>query len=194
MREDHEDLRSRADTGGTERAIAAIEEPIRQVRADEDRFRHLAYLPAIAEEDIAQLNQKEREYGASWKKRGGVGAFMMLARKWDRFENMVDEMKTYRPAQGNYPQVPPKYVAGPYDVFSHVEGSNLEGKAAESLIDTIGDLRRYLFLLEAEMRSRAGVPIASDGNVMGTQVEETVTTESLNDLAAASTVVRVSQL
>ena len=31
-------------------------------------------------------------YGDSWKQRG-VGAFMMLARKWDRIENQVKGFK-----------------------------------------------------------------------------------------------------
>lgn len=148
----HDEAAARRDTvpaGTTEAAIAAME-PIRQARADEARYAHLAHLDAIAEADIAQLNAKEREYGASWKKRGGVGAFMMLARKWDRLENQVDELKTYdRPEKGMSP-----YVAGPYDVFSHVEGSELAGGSSEALMDTIGDLRRYLMLLEAEMLAR----------------------------------------
>lgn len=33
--------------------------------------------------------RKNHEYGASWRKRGGVDSFMMLARKWDRIENQV---------------------------------------------------------------------------------------------------------
>lgn len=181
MNEDHSEevleLRDDQREGvGTERAIAAIEAPIREARADDRRFRHLAYLPNIVEEDVAQLNQKEREYGASWKKRGGVGAFMMLARKWDRLENMVDELRTYdAPSPDSH--IPGHenervaFVAGPYDIFSHVEGSNLEGGDAESLIDTIGDLRRYLLLVEAEMRARAGVPLIGDGDAMGITVE-----------------------
>lgn len=147
-----------ARTAGTDRAIAAIEAPIRAARADEARFAHLAYLPDIAKQDVEQLNQKEREYGASWKKRGGVGAFMMLARKWDRVENMVDEMRTYEFQKTDNERVYPtqQYVAGPYDIFSHVQGSELENGDAEALLDTIGDLRRYLMLVEAEMRSRLG--------------------------------------
>ena len=43
----------------------------------------------LANEDIAVLKEKEKTYGESWKLRGGVGAFMMLARKWDRIENQV---------------------------------------------------------------------------------------------------------
>lgn len=137
---------------GTDRAIEAIESPIRTARADERRFLHLALLPEIVQADVEQLNQKEREYGASWKKRGGVGAFMMLARKWDRLENMVDELKTYQPPNSEQPITKRDgFTAGPYDIFSHVRGSELEGKAAESLLDTIGDLRRYLLLVEAEM-------------------------------------------
>lgn len=148
-------------TAGTARAIAAIESPIREARADESRYAHLAFLPDIAKQDVEQLNQKEREYGASWKKRGGVGAFMMLARKWDRLENMVDELRTYTPVDNI--SIRPDYVAGPYDVFSHAKGSEMEGGDAESLLDTIGDLRRYLMLVEAEMRSRLTPPAADFG-------------------------------
>jgi len=141
--------------GGTDRAIAAIEAPIREARADEDRYAHLAYLPKIAARDIDQLNQKEREYGASWKKRGGVGSFMMLARKWDRLENMVDELKQYSKLPSGQPAGSQDvFVAGPYDIFSHAEGSEMQGDTAESLMDTIGDLRRYLMLVEAEMLRR----------------------------------------
>ncbi|MAK38150.1 MAG: hypothetical protein CMC15_18465, partial [Flavobacteriaceae bacterium] len=43
----------------------------------------------IAIEDIRALAKAEQSYGDSWKKRGGVGAFMMLARKWDRLETQV---------------------------------------------------------------------------------------------------------
>ena len=38
------------------------------------------------ESDIETLVEKEDDYGDSWKRRGGIGAFMMLARKWDRIE------------------------------------------------------------------------------------------------------------
>ena len=36
----------------------------------------------LAQRDIAQLQHAEKSYGDSWRKRGGVGAFMMLARKF----------------------------------------------------------------------------------------------------------------
>ena len=38
----------------------------------------------VAGEDVVNLDMAEQSYGDSWKQRGGVGAFMMLARKWDR--------------------------------------------------------------------------------------------------------------
>ena len=39
----------------------------------------------IAQTDVDCLEKAEKSYGESWKNRGGVGAFMMLARKWDRY-------------------------------------------------------------------------------------------------------------
>ena len=38
----------------------------------------------IAQQDIVSLIESEKSYGDSWKRRGGTGAFMMLARKFDR--------------------------------------------------------------------------------------------------------------
>ena len=77
--------------------------------------------------DYTSLCEAEKTYGNSWKKRGGVGAFMMLARKWDRIENLTK-----------------KYD---YDVFRTIE----EYPEATGVIDDIRDLRRYLLLVEAEM-------------------------------------------
>ena len=45
----------------------------------------------ISAEDWTSLDKAEQDYGDSWRKRGGVGAYMMLARKWDRIENQVVE-------------------------------------------------------------------------------------------------------
>ena len=41
----------------------------------------------IAQNDLQALQRAEQSYGDSWKRRGGVGAFMMLARKFDRIEH-----------------------------------------------------------------------------------------------------------
>ena len=45
-------------------------------------------LKSVATSIVETVERKDKEYGASWKKRGGVGAYMMLARKWDRIENI----------------------------------------------------------------------------------------------------------
>lgn len=99
-----------------------------------DKF--LDELSMIADEDVHGLKVAQASYGNSWKSRGGVGAFMMLARKWDRLENRLK-----RPTVGE---------AGIYDVFKHVAAD----QRAEGVIDDIRDLRRYLLLVEAELRAR----------------------------------------
>jgi len=84
----------------------------------------------LANQDVEGLHESEQSYGDSWKQRGGVGAFMMLARKWDRLEKQVNEYN--------------------YDVFLAAKDDMRE----EGILDDIRDLRRYLFLVEAEVRMR----------------------------------------
>lgn len=81
----------------------------------------------VADMDVSKLHIAEESYGDSWKKRGGVGAFMMLARKWDRLENQVSRLG--------------------WDVFK----ACTEDTRPEGVIDDIRDLRRYLTLVEAEL-------------------------------------------
>lgn len=81
-------------------------------------------LSQITNGDVEGLLKAERSYGDSWKKRGGVGAFMMLARKWDRIENQVKEHG--------------------WNVFLAMQ----RDKRPEGLADDIKDLRRYLLLVE----------------------------------------------
>jgi|TARA_R110000782_G_scaffold181365_1_gene271669 hypothetical protein len=80
---------------------------------------------ALTEKDWKALRKSEESYGDSWRKRGGVGAFMMLARKWDRINVQVEKSS--------------------YDVFHAVEEDGRE----EGILDDIKDLRRYLLLVEA---------------------------------------------
>ena len=101
---------------------------------------YLNALAGVAESDVQALIQAEKSYGDSWKRRGGIGAFMMLARKWDRLEKQLER------------QTPGASV---YDIFAHVEND----KRAEGVIDDIRDLRRYLLLVEAHLVS-LGVPAA----------------------------------
>ena len=84
----------------------------------------------VTTSDVHKLHEAEKSYGNSWKQRGGVGAFMMLARKWDRIENQVFDYT--------------------YDIFLALE----EDKRPEGLMDDIKDLRRYLLLVEAHMRTK----------------------------------------
>ena len=75
--------------------------------------------------DVEILKEAEKSYGTSWKQRGGIGAFMMLARKWDRLENQVKKNN--------------------YDVFE----SALQDQRPEGILDDIRDLRQYLLLVES---------------------------------------------
>lgn len=81
----------------------------------------------LAKEDARILVEKGKTYGDSWKKRGGVGAMMMLARKWDRIENITQSTG--------------------YDIFEAA------AKNDGNILDDIQDLRCYLLLVEAHVRS-----------------------------------------
>ena len=103
----------------------------RMVREESEvstRSKIIQKVNTLANEDVKGLHEAEQSYGDSWKKRGGVGAFMMLARKWDRLENQVTKVN--------------------YDVFQAVK----EDTRPEGILDDIQDLRRYLLLVEAEVR------------------------------------------
>jgi len=77
-----------------------------------------------AQSDLEALKKAETSYGDSWKRRGGVGAFMMLARKFDRVEHQAQKCG--------------------WDIFE--AGKIYVGD--EGLLDDIRDLRRYLLLTE----------------------------------------------
>jgi hypothetical protein len=81
----------------------------------------------LADEDVEKLRQAEESYGDSWRGRGGMGAFMMLARKWDRIENQV--------------------AKDGYDVFTTITNDPSDS----GILDDIKDLRRYLLLVEAHI-------------------------------------------
>lgn len=106
----------------------------------DNKFHHHQYLGIVANADVDLVTAKDLSYGASWKKRGGVGAFMMLARKWDRLEAML--------------------VDHGYDVFAGIESgcepSDRQG-ADGTVLAEVRDLRRYLLLVEAEMVARGHV-------------------------------------
>ena len=78
----------------------------------------------LANTDVAKLKHAQESYGDSWRSRGGVGAFMMLARKWDRIENQVSK--------------------DGYDIFKTINND----PSSSGILDDIRDLRRYLLLVE----------------------------------------------
>ena len=99
-------------------------------------------LRQIADEDVAGLAKAQESYGDSWCKRGGVGAFMMAARKWDRLELQVSKQPGANPMHA--------MLTNPdrYDIFAHIATD----PRSEGVIDDIRDLRRYLMLIEARAR------------------------------------------
>lgn len=111
---------------------------------DDPAMGHMAHLQRVATGDVEHLREKERTYRGSWKRRGGVGAFMMLARKWDRLEGMLGH-----PEQNTVP------TWGQYDIFGAVE-QQPSGEDGTVLAE-IRDLRRYLLLVEAELVARGVV-------------------------------------
>lgn len=94
-----------------------------------------AHIQTLANNDVSVLRQKGLSYGSSWRNRGGVGAFMMLARKWDRIENQC------------------KAVG--YDIFAALNDGYPEG-----ILDDIQDLRRYLLLVESHIMAPSCMPKA----------------------------------
>jgi hypothetical protein len=115
----------------------------REMAAADPRFAYHNHLEPICVVDVDEVTRKDISYGSSWKKRGGVGAFMMLARKWDRLEEMV-KSKTNSTGFG-------------YDIFAaiaHTGGGGEDG----TVLAEVRDLRRYLLLVEAEMMQRGVVP------------------------------------
>ena len=94
---------------------------------------------ALAEQDVEALRIAEVSYGDSWKRRGGVGAFMMLARKWDRLETQAHEAK--------------------WDILEAI----VEDTRDEGIVDDINDLIRYLMLVREEAGRRAEEGEESNG-------------------------------
>lgn len=100
---------------------------------------YLNELADVCADDALALVNAQKNYGDSWKQRGGVGAFMMLARKWDRIEKRLHAPPTDSQGAAAFSQ---------YDIF----GAVASDKRPEGIIDDIRDLRRYLILVECHMR------------------------------------------
>lgn len=118
-------------------------------------------LQKVADADVQRLLVKDKQYGASWKKRGGVGAYMNVARKIDRLETQVKAGKLYGSAEGINPEPGPPLgtvAASQYNIFEHIQAQlTKEPENAENMLDTIRDLRGYLLLVEGDLVSRGVV-------------------------------------
>jgi hypothetical protein len=95
-------------------------------------MKHMNYLHHVVSGDVRVLQHKEKTYQGSWKKRGGTGAYFMVARKMDRLEIIAH----------NYD----------YDIFRAIM-DNANGDDGTALAE-IRDLRQYLILIEAEIMAR----------------------------------------
>ena len=84
-------------------------------------------LQNVADEVVNLLVSKGETYGDSWKRRGGVGAAMMLLRKMDRFESIVE--------------------VSDWDVFKALR------KGGHDFEDDLKDIVGYALLILAEHRS-----------------------------------------
>jgi hypothetical protein len=101
------------------------------INADMKRYgRQYHRLNLIAEELVKFVNDKDIQYGSSWRKRGGAGAFMVIARKWDRIEQACE---TRHPAK--------------YDIFDVFEADGRN----ETILDDCLDLVGYLLILVEHM-------------------------------------------
>jgi len=95
--------------------------------AEDDQ--HLNHIAEICQEDASGLITAHDSYGNSWKKRGGAGVYLTMIRKFDRMDLTAEKFK--------------------YDIFEAVRAD----PRAEGILDDIRDARRYLVLIEAELRN-----------------------------------------
>lgn len=136
--------------------------PIANAHEQMQKLVQLCYAPifeATPEGDVEELRKKNAEYGESWCRRGGIGAFFMLSRKADRLEAQLKKYGT-------------------------LEKAIAESKhSTENILDTVGDLRRYLLLVlswhelkdkerEVEPIALPAVPTAENIEDLGTLIEE----------------------
>lgn len=116
---------------------------------DDPRAKHLYNVLTIAREDATGLIKGDPKYGYSWKARGGVGAFMMAARKFDRLNHSLSPPSETLSKHANLGEWLKRYVPA-WDVFAALRADT----RSEGVIDDIRDLRRYLLLIEAEARAQ----------------------------------------
>jgi hypothetical protein len=114
---------------------------------DSDRG-FLAHLQPIANDDVHTIHEKEKAYGDSWRRNGGIGAFMIFARKWDRIVQRVTA--DISPANGHP-------GASRDNILEHIAADH----RSEPILEDIRDLRQFLLLTEAEMAARGIVEVGT---------------------------------
>lgn len=130
-------------------AVPSGLERVRALRCELLNLQALAeavYYPDERLEDLSTaltdvLRDKGTTYGDSWKRRGGVGAFMMLCRKWDRIDNIL---------------------SAELDGVAEPEAAceDLLRRNPGDVLDDVADLRGYLLLVEDEVSRLRGSPSA----------------------------------
>jgi hypothetical protein len=83
------------------------------------------HIQPLAQNDANVVIEKDKQYGASWCRRGGTGAYHVFIRKFDRLEEFVKKFD--------------------YDIFKAI----VMDSRPEGIIDDIRDIRGYLLLIEA---------------------------------------------
>lgn len=86
-------------------------------------------MQALQDETLALCRKKDAEYGASWCRRGGVGAFFTVWRKADRLEEQLKKVD--------------------FNLFDVSDDPN----STESLDETIRDFANYLYLALEKRKS-----------------------------------------
>jgi len=103
--------------------------------------------------DAQHLQQKDYSYGSSWRKRGGVGAFMMLARKWDRLEKMCEahNYDIFKPISKELKTLQVHDIAEVgHKITPSTHPNPLYAETDDNtVLAQVRDLRRYLFLVES---------------------------------------------
>ena len=92
--------------------------------------RQIHRLNAITEELVKYVSEKDLHYGSSWRKRGGPGAFFVIARKWDRIEQACQTLKSSE-----------------YNIFDVFDKDD----RIETILDDCLDLAGYLLILIEHM-------------------------------------------
>ncbi len=98
------------------------------IPAGAERYdRQLHRLNIISRKLVEFVNYKDIQYGSSWRKRGGAGAFFTIIRKFDRFETSCSNEN--------------------FDVFKCFATDNRK----ESILDDCLDITGYMLLLIEHM-------------------------------------------